>query len=388
MILPLSCGLDVALILLSLVVHLPPSAPSDHITSLLNVLPAKLNYIPISSLRSLILLLSPVLFLLFSGPTCSHLCYRSSVGFTFSIPHRHAGVTHALSVPPSQHHTGMPALRTLCQCHRLNTTQACRRYPRSVSATVSTPHRHAGGTHALSVPPSQHHTGMPALRTLCQCHRLNTTQACRRYARSVSAIVSTPHRDAGVTHALSVPPSQHHTGMPALHTLCQCHRLNTTQACRRYARSVSATVSTPHRHAGVTHALSVPPSQHHTGIPALRTLCQCHRLNTTQACRRYTRSVSATVSTPHRHAGVTHALSVPSSQDHTGMPALRTLCQCHRLNTTQACRRYTCPVSAIVSRPHSHTGVTHALIASILVLSYIFTCTYELQSDIALLKIS
>ncbi|KAI0220817.1 Inositol 1,4,5-trisphosphate receptor type 3 [Lamellibrachia satsuma] len=51
-------------------------------------------------------------------------------------------------------------------------------------ATVSRPHRHAGGTHALSVPPSQDHTGMPAVHTLCQCHRLKTTQACRRYTRS------------------------------------------------------------------------------------------------------------------------------------------------------------------------------------------------------------
>ena len=222
-------------------------------------------------------------------------------------------------------------LSLLCQCHRLKTTQAYRRYTRSVSATVSRPHRHAGGTHALSVPPSLDHTGMPAVHTLCQCHRLKTTQACRRYTHSVSATVSRPHRHAGGTHALSVPPSLDHTGMPAVHTLCQCHRLKTTQACRRYTHSVSATVSRPHRHAGGTHALSVPPSLDHTGMPAVHTLCQCHRLKTTQACRRYTRSVSATVSRPHRHAGGTHALSVPPSLDHTGMPAVHTLCQCHRL---------------------------------------------------------
>ena len=163
------------------------------------------------------------------------------------------------------------------------------------------------------------------LHTLCQCHRLKTTQACRRYTRSVSATVSRPHRHAGGTHALSVPPSQDHTGMPAVHTLCQCHRLKTTQACRRYTRSVSATLSRPHRHAGVTHALSVPPSQDHTGMPALHTLRQCHRLQTTQACRRYTHSVNVIVSRPHRHAGVTHTLSVSSSLDHTGMPTVYTL---------------------------------------------------------------
>ena len=287
--------------------------------------------------------------------------YTRSVSATFSRPHRHAGVTHVLSVPPSQDHTGMQALHTFCQCHLLKTTQACRRYTRSVSATFSRPHRHAGVTHVLSVPPSQDHTGMPALHTLCQCHLLKTTQACRRYTRSVSATFSRPHRHAGVTHVLSVPPSQDHTGMPVLHTFCQCHLLKTTQACRRYTRSVSATFSRPHRHAGVTHVLSVPPSQDHTGMLALHTFCQCHILKTTQACRHYTSSVSATISRPHRHAGITQALSVPPSQDHTGMPALHTFCQCHLLKTTQACRRYTRSVSATFSRPHRHAGVTHVL---------------------------
>ena len=288
-------------------------------------------------------------------------CYTRSVSATVSRPHRHASVTHALSVPLSRDHTGMPVLHTLCQCHCLETTQACQCYTRSVSATVSRPHRHASVTHALSVPLSQDHTGMPVLHTLCQCHCLKTTQACQCYTRSVSATVSRPHRHAGVTHALSVPLSQDHTGMPVLHTLCQCHCLKTTQACRCYTRSVSATVSRPHRHAGVTHALSVPLSRDHTGMPVLHTLCQCHCLKTTQACRCYTRSVSATVSRPHRHAGVTHALSVPLSQDHTGMPVLHTLCQCHCLKTTQACQCYTRSVSATVSRPHRHASVTHAL---------------------------
>ena len=293
----------------------------------------------------------------------THACrgYTLSVSATVSRPHRHAGVTHSLSVPLSQDHTGMPGLHTLCQCHCLKTTQACRGYTLSVSATVSRPHRHAGVTHSLSVPLSQDHTGMPGLHTLCQCHCLKTTQACRGYTLSVSATVSRPHRHAGVTHSLSVPLSQDHTCMPGLHTLCQCHCLKTTQACRGYTLSVSATVSRPHRHAGVTHSLSVPLSQDHTGMPGLHTLCQCHCLKTTQACRGYTLSVSATVSRPHRHAGVTHSLSVPLSQDHTGMPGLHTLCQCHCLKTTQACRGYTLSVSATVSRPHRHAGVTHSL---------------------------
>ena len=384
-----------------------------HIIQLLTILSVGLNCIPISSLRSLIRLLSVIsvpgiLWTQLFSQTCSfcqchclkttqacqrythsvsatfsrphrhagvthvlschclkttQACrrYTRSVSATFSRPHRHAGVTHVLSVPPSQDHTGMPALHTFCQCHLLKTTQACRRYTRSVSATFSRPHRHAGVTHVLSVPPSQDHTGMPALHTFCQCHFLKTTQACRRYTRSVSATFSRPHRHAGVTHVLSVPPSQDHTGMPALHTFCQCHILKTTQACRRYTRSVSATFSRPHRHAGVTHVLSVPHSQDHTGMPALHTFCQCHILKTTQACRRYTRSVSATFSRPHRHAGITQALSVPPSQDHTGMLALHKLCQCHLLKTTQACRRYTRSVSATFSRPHRHARVTHVL---------------------------
>ena len=91
-------------------------------------------------------------------------------------------------------------------------------------------------------------------------------------------LVSRPYKPAGVTHALSVPPTLDHTGMPALHTFCQFHRIKTTQACRPNTCSASVTVSIPHIHAGLTHALSVSPSLDHTGMPALHTLCQCHRL--------------------------------------------------------------------------------------------------------------
>ena len=287
--------------------------------------------------------------------------YTHSVRATVSRLQRHAGVTHTLSVPLSRDHKGMPALHTLCPCHCLETTKACRRYTRSVRATVSRPQRHAGVTHALSVPLSRDHKGMPALHTLCPCHCLETTKACRRYTRSVRATVSRPQRHAGVTHALSVPLSRDHKGMPALHTLCPCHCLETTKACRRYTRSVRATVSRPQRHAGVTQVLSVPLSRDHKGMPALHRLYPCHCLETTKACRRYTRSVSATVSRPQRHAGVTQALSVPLSRDHKGMPALHTLCPCHCLETTKACRRYTRSVSATVSRLQRHAGVTQAL---------------------------
>ena len=351
--------------------------------------------------------------------------YTRSVSATVTRPYRHAGFTHALSVPPSQDHIGMLALHTLCQCHRHKTIQTCHRhkvlytrsvsatvtrpylgmlafYTRSVSATVTRPYRHAGFTHALSVPPSQDHTGMLALHTLCQCHRHKTIQTCWFYTRSVSATVTRPYRHAGFTHALSVPPSQDYIGMLALHTLCQCHRHKTIQACLLYTRSVSVTVTRPYRYAYFTHALSVPPSQDHTGMLVLHTLCQCHRHKTIQTCWLYTRSVSATVTRPYRHAGFTHALSVPPSQDHTGMlvlhtlcqchrhktiqspsqdhtymlalhtlcqchrhktiqTCLHTLCQCHRHKTNQACWLYTRSVSVTVTRPYRHAGFTHAL---------------------------
>ncbi|KAI0213623.1 Organic cation transporter protein [Lamellibrachia satsuma] len=341
--------------------------------------------------------------------------YTRSVSATLSGPYRRAGATHALSVPLSQDHTGAPPLHTLCQCHSLKTIQARHRYTRSVSATLSRPYRHAAITHALSMPLSQDHTGAPplsklcqchplktiqarrALHTLCQCHSLKTIQARRRYTRSVSATLSRPYRHAAITHALSVPFSQDHTGAPTLHTLCQCHSLKTIQVCRalhtfyqchplktiqarralhtlcqchslktiqarrRYTRSVSATLSRPYRHAAITHALSVPFSQDHTGAPTLHTLCQCHSLKTIQARRRYTRSVSATLSRPYRHAAATHALSVPPSQDHTGSPALHTFCQCHPLKTIHARRHYTRSVSANLSRPYRRAAATHAL---------------------------
>ena len=88
--------------------------------------------------------------------------------------------------------------------------------------------------------------------------------------------------------------------MSTLHTPWQCHRLKTIQACRRYTRPGSVTVSRPYRHVDVTHALAVSPSQDHTGMPTLHTPWQCHRLKTIQACRRYTRPGSATVSRPCR----------------------------------------------------------------------------------------
>ena len=301
-----------------------------YIIQLLTNLPVRLNCIPISSLMSSILLLYALFFPVFLQTQFCSLTCEASV------------VVVALSVPLSQDHIGMPVLHTLCQCHHLKTTHVCWRYTRSVSATISRPHRHAGVTrsvsatvsrpsrhagitHALSVPLSQDHTSMPALHMLCQCHCLKTIQACWHYTCSVSATVSRPYKHAGITHALSVPLSQDHTGMLALHMLCQCHCLKTIQACRHYTRFVCATVSRPYRHAGITHALSVPLSQDHTGMPALHMLCQCHCLKTIQACWHYTCSVSATVSRPYRHAGITHALSVPLSQDHTGMPALHTL---------------------------------------------------------------
>ena len=262
-------------------------------------------------------------------------------------------------MPPSQDHTisrryvhsvsatlsrpyNQPALRTLCQCHPLKTTQS------------------AGVTYTLSVPPSQDHTisrryvhsvsatlsrpyNQPALRTLCQCRPLKTIQS------------------ADVTYTLSVPPSQDHTisrryvhsvsaallrpyNQPTLRTLCQCH------LSRPYNQPALCTLCQCHplktiQSAGVTYTLSVPPSQDHTisrryvhsvsatlsrphNQPALRTLCQCHPLKTIQS------------------AGVTYTLSVPPSQDHTisrryvhsvsaallrpyNQPTLRTLCQCH-----------------------------------------------------------
>ena len=79
------------------------------------------------------------------------------------------------------------------------------------------------------------------------------------------------------------------------------------------------------------------PSRHSSTffVPViLRTQLFSHMCSFCCCCRRYTHSVSATVSRPHKHAGVTHTLSVPPSQDHISMPALHTLCQCRRLKTT------------------------------------------------------
>ena len=149
-------------------------------------------------------------------------------------------------MPPSQGHTGTWMLHS------------------SASATVSRPHRHLDVTQ------------------LCQCHRLKATQA------------------PGCYTALSVPLSQGHTGMSALHS------------------SVSATVSRPHRH--------------------LTQLCQCHRLKATQAPGCYI-ALSATVSRPQA-PGCYIALSVPPSQGHTGTSTLHS------------------SVSATVSRPHRHLDVT------------------------------
>ena len=226
----------------------------------------------------------------------------------------------------------MTALHAFCQRQII---QTCRRYTRSVSATVSISYKHAGATRVLSVPPSQDHTNMTAPHAFCQRHRLKIIQTCRRYTRSVSATVSRSYKRDGATRVLSGPPSQDHTNMPALHAFCQCHRLKIIQTCRRYTRSISATVSRSYKHDGATRFLSVPPSQDHTNMPALHALCQRHRLKIIQTCRRYTRSVSATVSRSYKHDGATRALSVPSSQYHTNMTAPHALYQCHRLNIIQ-----------------------------------------------------
>ena len=185
-------------------------------------------------------------------------------------------------MPPSQYHTNMTAPHAFCQCHRLKIIQTCRRYTRSVSATVSISYKHDGATRVLSVPPSQDHTNMPALHAFCQCHRFKIIQTCRRYTRSVSAIVSRSHKHAGATRVLSVPPSQYHTNMPALHAFCQGHRLKIIQTCRRYTRSVSAIVSRSYKHAGATRVLSGPPSQYHTNMTAPHAFCQRHRLKIIQ----------------------------------------------------------------------------------------------------------
>ena len=287
--------------------------------------------------------------------------YTRSVSATVSISYKHAGATRVLSGPPSQDHTNMPALHAFCQCHRLKIIQTCRRYTRSVSATVSISYKHDGATRVLSVPPSQDHTNMTAPHAFCQRHRLKIIQTCRRYTRSVSATVSISYKHAGTTRVLSVPPSQDHTNMTALHAFCQRHRLKIIQTCRRYTRSVSATVSISYKHDGATRVLSVPPSQDHTNMTAPHAFCQRHRLKIIQTCRRYTRSVSATVSRSYKRDGATRVLSGPPSQDHTNMPALHAFCQCHRLKIIQTCRRYTRSVSATVSRSCKHDGATRFL---------------------------
>ena len=173
------------------------------------------------------------------------------------------------------------------------------------------------------------------LLLFCQRHCLQTTQACCCCCCSVNATVSRPHRHVAVVVVLSTPLSPDHTGMLLLLLFCQRHCLQTTQACCCCCCSVNATVSRPHRHVAVVVVLSTPLSPDHTGMLLLLLFCQRHCLQTTQACCCCCCSVNATVSRPHRHAGVV-VLSTPLSPDHTGMPVLL-FCQRHCLQTTQAC---------------------------------------------------
>ena len=178
----------------------------------------------------------------------------------------------------------------LCRC--LNTIHACWRYTLSLSLSVPLPQYHTGmlAVHtfsfsfcaAASIP--HRHVGGTHFLFLCRC--LNTTQACWRYTLSLS---------------LSVPLPQYHTGMLAVHT---------------FSFSFCAAASIPHRHVGGTHFLFL-------------FLCRC--LNTTQACWRYTLSLS---------------LSVPLPQYHTGMLAVHT---------------FSFSFCVTTSIPHRHVGGKHFL---------------------------